>query len=121
VPIVVTRPDAFTLVLAAKKADLLDTEATKPIGLSRALKSANDLLFGQRTWRTGDQIMGNGFVVQVLELSLRGSPRALAFRFEKPLDSSERVWLYFDWRQLRHAPFVLPGIGGSTEIAGPKQ
>jgi len=121
VPIVVTRPDAFTLVLAAKKADLLDTEATKPIGLSRALKSANDLLFGQRTWRTGDQIMGNGFVVQVLKLSLRGSPRVLAFRFEKPLGSSERVWLYFDWRQLRHAPFVLPGIGGSTEIAGPKQ
>ncbi len=120
VPIVVTRPDAFTLVLTAKKADLLDTEATKPIRLSRALKSANDLLFGQRTWRTGDQITGNGFVVQVLELSLRGSPRALAFRFEKPLDSSERVWLFFDWPRLRHAPFILPGIGGSTEIAGHK-
>jgi hypothetical protein len=121
VPIVVTRPDAFTLVLTAKRADLIDTEATKPVEISRALKSANDLLFGQRIWRTGDQITGNGFVVQVLELSLRGSPRALAFRFEKPLDSSERVWLFFDWHQLRHAPFVLPGIGGSAEIAGPKQ
>lgn len=121
VPIVVTRPDAFTLVLTARKADLLDTEATKPISLSRALKSANDLLFGQRTWRTGEQIAGNGFVVQVLELSLRGSPRALAFHFEKPLDSSERVWFFFDWHQLTHVPFVLPKIGGSTEIAGPKK
>jgi hypothetical protein len=119
VPIVVTRPDAFSLVLTARKADLFDTATTRPIGLSRALKSANDLLFGQRTWRTGDQIMGHGFVVEVFELSRRGSPRSLAFRFEKPLDSSERVWLFFDWHHLRHAPFVLPEIGGSTEIAGP--
>jgi hypothetical protein len=120
VPILVTRPDAFTVILTAKNADLFDIVETKPVGLCRALKSANDLLFGQRTWKTGDPITGNGFVVQVLELSLRGSPRALAFRFEKPLDSSERVWLFFDWHRLKHARFVLPGIGGSTEIAGPK-
>jgi hypothetical protein len=43
----------------------------------------------------------------------------VAFHFDKPLESAEMVWLFFDWRRLTHSPFVLPHVGETVEIAGP--
>ena len=116
----VKRPDAATLVVRAREADLFDCVAGRPIHLCYVCKTANDLLFGGRPWMAGEQVRRKGFVAEILEISRRGAPRAVVFHFDRPLESEERVWLFFDWRRREHSPFVLPPVGGSVEIAGPQ-
>jgi hypothetical protein len=116
----VNRPDASTLILTTKVVDLFDCPDLGPIHAAYALKAYNDFLFGWRTWKTGDRVTRKGFVAEVLELSPRGAPRAVAFHFDRPLESEEMVWLFFDWHRQTTAPFVLPQIGDTIEIAGPK-
>lgn len=118
--LLVTRPDACTLVLTSKNSDLFDCPHLGPIHLAYALKSANDFLFGGRTWQVGDRIVTKGFVAEVLALGPAKAPRSVAFHFEQPLDSENMVWLYFDWSRNAHLPFNLPGIGQTTELSGPR-
>jgi hypothetical protein len=61
-----------------------------------------------------------GFVAEVLDASPTGGPRAVAFHFDKPLESEQMVWLYFDCRRQKILPFVPPAIGESVGIAGPR-
>jgi hypothetical protein len=117
--LVVSRPDASTLVLTSKGADLFDCPALGPFHIGYALKSANDFLFGGRTWSIGDRVVSKRFVAEVLELSREGVPRSVEFRFEQALDSENMVWLYFDWREHAHLPFTLPKPGETAELAGP--
>ena len=116
----VKRADASTLILKAKSADLFDCPALGPIHICYVCKACNDLGFGLRTWKTGDRVACKGFVAEVLELSLRGAPRSVAFHFDRPLETEGIVWLFFDWRRLVHSPFVLPRVGDTIEIAGPR-
>jgi hypothetical protein len=116
----VTRPDASTLVLTSKGADLFDCPALGPFHIGYALKSANDFLFGGRAWHVGDREVSKGFVVEVLELGHEGVPRSVAFRFEQSLDSDNMLWLYFDWRKHSHLPFTLPKPGETRELPGPR-
>jgi hypothetical protein len=118
--LVVNRPDASTLVLTSKGADLFDCPSLGPFHIAYALKSGNDFLFGGRVWRVGDRVVSKGFVVEVLELSHEGVPRSIAFHFEQSLDSENMVWLYFDWRRHAHLPFRLPKPGESGDLAGPR-
>jgi hypothetical protein len=115
----VRRPDTSTLILTARDADLFDCPALGPIHISYVCKAANDLLFGGRTWKPSERVLRKGFVAEVLEVSPGGAPRSVAFHFNKPLESEEMVWLFFDWRRFVHSPFVLPRIGEAVEIAGP--
>jgi hypothetical protein len=118
--LVVSRPDASTLVLTSKGADLFDCPSLGPFHIGYALKSANDFLFGGRVWHVGDRVVSKGFVAEVLELSREGTPRSVAFRFEQSVDSENMVWLYFDWRRWAHVSFTLPKSGESVELAGPR-
>jgi hypothetical protein len=118
--LVVTRPDASTLILTSKRSDLFDCPALGPIHAGYALKSVNDSLFGARVWRAGDRVVSKGFVAEVLGLSHEGMPLSVAFRFEQSLDSENMVWLYFDWRQRAHVPFTLPKPGETAELPGPR-
>jgi hypothetical protein len=115
----VTRPDASTLILTTKAIDLFDCPPLGPIHAAYALKTCNDFLFGWRTWKTGDRVRRKGFVAEILALSPRGAPRSVAFHFDRPLESEEMVWLFFDWRRPATSLFVLPQIGETIEIAGP--
>lgn len=117
--LVVSRPDISTLVLTSKGADLFDCPPLGPLHVAYALKLGNDFLFGGRIWRVGDRVISKGFVAEVLELSHEGIPRSVAFHFEQSLDSENMVWLYLDWRQHAHLPFILPKSGESTELLGP--
>jgi hypothetical protein len=117
--LVVSRPDASTLVLTSIGADLFDCPPLGPLHVAYALKLGNDFLFGGRVWCVGDRVVSKGFVAQVLELSSEGIPRSVAFHFEQSLDSDNMVWLYFDWRRSAHLPFILPKTGETAELLGP--
>jgi hypothetical protein len=115
----VTRTDASSLLLTAKEGDLFDCPAVGPFHLCYVCKAINDSHFGARTWKPGDRAMRKGFMAEIREVSARGAPSAVAFQFDRPLESEDKVWLFFDWRRLTHSPFVLPQVGGTVEIAGP--
>jgi hypothetical protein len=117
--LVVSRPDASTIVLTSKGPDLFDCPSLGPFHVAYALKAGNDFLFGGRVWGVGERVVSKGFVAEVLELSDDGAPRSVAFHLEQSLDSKNMVWLYFDWRRHAHLPFSLPKPGETTEIAGP--
>ncbi len=115
----VTRADPATLILTAKEADLFDCPALGPMHMAYLFKAMNDFLAGDRTWKTGDRVTRKGFVAEVLDVSQRGAPRSVAFHFDSPLESKGIVWLFFDWRSYRYAPFVPPRVGDTIEIPGP--
>jgi hypothetical protein len=119
-PFQVKRADASTLILTAMGTDLFDSPPLGPIHPGYALKAGNDLFLGGRTWKAGDRVTRKGFVAEVLEASPRGCPRAVAFHFDKPLESAEMVWLVFDWRRHATSFFVPPGVGDTVEIKGPR-
>jgi hypothetical protein len=114
--IAVKRTDASSLLLTAREGDLFDCPALGPIHLAYVCKLANEWLLGGRAWKAGERVTCKGFQAEVLDLSPRGMPRSVAFRFDRPLESERRVWLYVDWRRLKHEPFVLPQIGETIEI-----
>jgi len=116
----VTRTDASSILLTTKGSDLFDCPAVRPLHVCHACKAMNDLLFGARTWKTGDQVARKGFMAEVREVSAKGAPRSIAFHFDRPLESEQFVWLFFDWRRFTHSPLVLPQIGETVEIAGPR-
>jgi hypothetical protein len=118
-PIEVKRTDGSTLILKAKESDLFNCPALGPVHACYACKAANDYLFGERVWETGDRVRTKGFVAEILEVSPRGAPRSVAFHFAKPLESDGMVWLFFDWRRFAHESFVLPRIGETIEVVGP--
>ncbi len=115
----VRRTDATTLILTAKGTDLFDSPALGFIHVSYALKNAMDYLIGDRVWKAGDRIMLKGLTAEVLELSPRGAPHAVAFHFDKPLESEEMLWIYLDWGSRTSRPFTLPRVGEAVEIGGP--
>jgi hypothetical protein len=116
----VKRANVSTLILTAKEADLFDCPDLGPVHLGYAWKAYDDLFLGGRVFQNGDRVVRQGFIAEVLEVSPGGGPRAVAFHFDKPLESEEFVWLYFDCRRQEVLPFVPPAIGESVEIAGPR-
>ena len=119
-PFAVKRADASTLILKAKGTDLFDCPALGPIHVGYVVVTCYDLFCGGRAWKTGDRVTRKGFVAEVLEMSPRGAPRSVAFHFDKPLESEEMVWLFLDWRRPATSRFVLPQIGDTIDIAGPR-
>ena len=116
----VTRADASTLVLKAKEGDLFDCPEVGPVRSCYVCKGANEFLFGGKTWTTGERVRRKGLLVEVREVSPRGAPQVVAFHFDRPLESDELTWLFFDWRKRVHRPFDLPQVGETVEIVGPR-
>ena len=116
----VTRTGSSSLLVSAKEADLFDCPLVRPLHVCHVLKAMNDLLFGGQNWEARDRVTRKGFTAEIREVSARGEPSAIAFAFDRPLESEEMVWLFFDWRRFAHAPFVLPRIGETVAIEGPQ-
>jgi len=116
----VSRPDAATLILKTKTADLFDCPELGPLHAGYACKSINNFLYGETIWKTGDRVTRKGLQAEILEVSPRGAPRAVAFHFDKPLEADGTVWLFFDWHRGAHRPFALPRIGETLVVAGPR-
>ncbi len=116
IPVQVTRPDGSTLILRTKEADLFSCPGLGAIHLCYAFKSINDFLAGGKARKKGDRVARKGLLAEVLDVSPQGIPRAVAFHFDRPLESY--VWLFFDWHRRRYSPLALPNPGEALEIAG---
>jgi hypothetical protein len=97
---------------------LFDSDDSGLVDISYVSKAVNELLFDGMKWKRGDQMTNHIFVAEVLELGARGVPSCVAFHFQKPIESADMVWIYFDWPHGRHAIFTVPQIGDTVRIAG---
>jgi hypothetical protein len=61
----------------------------------------------------------NGLTVEVLESDVSGLASRVAFRFDKPLESADFLWLQWDWSSGSFKPFQLPAIAQSVTLLGP--
>lgn len=120
-PIVVSRPDASTLVLTAKGDALFGCPPLGPMHVCYVLRAINDFFVSDVEWMPGAQVALSGLVVHVLDVTRRGVPRSVAYRFDRPLEAETFAWLAFDWRREQHVPFVPPRVGEQLEIAGAEE
>lgn len=118
-----SRPNPTTLVVEAagpsSHNDIFSCDPLGPVHPCYALQTANDFLAGC-SWPThGERRSIAGFTAEVLEVTKRGAPRKVAFRFDAPLDSENLLWLRFDWPTFRYERFNPPKIGEEVQIRGP--
>jgi hypothetical protein len=66
--------------------------------------------------RVGEERHVQGMHVQVLELTARGLPSLVRFRFDTPLDDAKRTWLV--WRARAPQRWTPPAIGTRAEVKG---
>lgn len=118
VPLEVTRTGSSSLTLSAKDSDLFDCPKLGPAHLCYALKLANQMLLGQPNWKVGQVVACKRFSAEILELGPSGLPSRVGFQFDKPLESEEFVWCYFDWPHFTHSKFDLPLLGQTCRIPG---
>jgi hypothetical protein len=57
--------------------------------------------------------------VEVLESDASGLPSRVAFRFARPLESADFLWLQWDWASGSFKPFQPPVVGQSVTLPGP--
>ena len=61
----------------------------------------------------------DGLTVEVLESDASGLASRVSFRFAKPLESADFLWLQWDWSSGAFKTFQPPAIGQSVIILGP--
>jgi hypothetical protein len=61
----------------------------------------------------------DGLTVEVLESDASGLALRVAFRFVKPLESADFLWLQWDWSSGSFKPFQPPAVGKSVTRRGP--
>jgi len=66
------------------------------------------------SFRAGQRIDLPGMQVEVRELTARGTPARVRFRFPSPLEDPARRWLV--WTERGIEPFSLPAIGATTRL-----
>lgn len=62
----------------------------------------------------GQSVALAGMTASVLALTPDGRPALVAFRFSVPLDDPSLRW--FEWRDGRYAPFVVPAVGQARHL-----
>jgi hypothetical protein len=65
--------------------------------------------------RVGDTVTLSGMTVTVASLMPDGRPAACDFRFARPLDAPEYVWMR--WGKGAFVPFTPPEMGGTVVLA----
>lgn len=103
-PVVVSRPDAHTLVI-------------RPMG-SFMSSAGSRLLRGEaHPMSVGDRVELSGLTIEVTAVTEDGRPAQAAFRFAVPLEDPSLRWL--QWRAGNFVPFTPPAVGNSVEIWQP--
>jgi hypothetical protein len=77
--------------------------------LGRLFRDAEDPL------RIGSTVHVAGLEIEVLALASDGSPAALEYRFEKPLDDPSLHWVR--WQDGRYVEFEPPAVGRAQSLA----
>ncbi|MBM4342874.1 MAG: hypothetical protein FJ100_05810 [Deltaproteobacteria bacterium] len=89
--------DAHTVELRTVQGVLLETEA------EQIMRGPRDL------FEPGDRVEINDMTVTVLQTDGQGHPTRLAFRFDRPIDDPDHVWL--QWKDGRLRRMELPRDG----------
>jgi len=100
-PLLVERPDAYSLRLRQRDGFLLEPTAR--------------LLWSEaRPFRVGERITQSDMIVTVLQVTADGRPLQIETRFAHPLEDPRYLWL--QWGETHAAPFTPPPIGGQLEL-----
>jgi hypothetical protein len=120
--VTVSRPDDRTLIATSKSGDFFSTPIFGPIHVAYAVRSAHEFIFAGLRWKKGDRVVRKGWTIEILETTPAGEPTSAAYHFDSSLDSPNRLWLKMYWKppDIGYVPFVLPKVGETVDVPGPR-
>ena len=112
----VRRTDDKTLVIQSRAPNIFSWNDLGPVHRFYAVNACNTAVGMPLCKRCSL----DGLMVEVLESDASGLASRVAFRFDKPLESADFLWLQWDWSSGAFKPFQLPAIGQSVTLSGPR-
>jgi hypothetical protein len=111
----VRRTDDKTLVIQSRAPNIFSWNNLGPVHPHYALSACATAIGVPQCKRCSLA----GLTVEVLESDASGLASRVAFRFDKPLDSADFLWLQWDWSSESFKPFQPPVVGQSVMLPGP--
>jgi hypothetical protein len=111
----VRRTDDKTLVIQSRSPNIFSWNDLGPVHRVYAVSACNTAIGVPQCKRCSL----NGLTVEVLESDPSGLASRVSFRFDKPLESADFLWLQWDWTSDSFKPFQPPAVGQSVPLLGP--
>ena len=111
----VRRTDDKTLVIQSRAPNIFSWNDLGPVHHFYAITAGSTAIGVPQCKRCSL----DGLTVEVLESDASGLASRVAFRFAKPLESADFLWLQWDWSSGSFKPFQLPAVGESVTLPGP--
>ncbi len=111
----VQRTDDKTLVIQSRASNIFSWNDLGPVHHFYAISAATTAIGVPQCKRCSL----DGLTVEVLKSDASGLASRVAFRFAKPLESADFLWLQWDWSSGSFKPFQPPAVGQSVIILGP--
>ena len=111
----VRRIDDKTLVIQSRTSNIFSWNDLGPVHHYYAISAGTTAIGVPQCKRSSL----DGLTVEVLESDASGLASRVAFRFAKPLESADILWLQWDWSSGSFKPFQPPVVGQSVTLLGP--
>ncbi len=111
----VRRTDDKTLVIQSRASNIFSWNDLGPVHPHYAISVGTTAIGVPQCQRCSP----DGLTVEVLESDASGLASRVAFRFVKPLESADFLWLQWDWSSGSFKPFQPPAVGQSVTLLGP--
>jgi hypothetical protein len=111
----VRRTDDKTLVIQSRAPNIFSWNDLGPVHRFYAISAGTTAIGVPQCKRCSL----DGLTVEVLESDASGLPSRVAFRFAKPLESADFLWLQWDWSSGSFKPFQPPVVGQGVTLLGP--
>ena len=111
----VRRTDDKTLVIQSRAPNIFSWNDLGPVHHFYAISAGTTAIGVPQCKRCSF----DGLTVEVLESDASGLASRVAFRFAKPLESADFLWLQWDWSSGSFKPFQPPAVGQSVTLLGP--
>jgi hypothetical protein len=111
----VRRTDDKTLVIQSRASNIFSWNDLGPVHHFYAISAGTTAIGVPQCKRCSLDTL----TVEVLESDASGLASRVAFRFVKPLESDDFLWLQWDWSSGSFKPFQPPVVGQSITLLGP--
>ena len=111
----VRRTDDKTLVIQSRAPNIFSWNDLGPVHHFYAISAGTTAIGVPQCKRCSL----DGLTVEVLESDASGLASRVAFRFVRPLESADFLWLQWDWASGAFKPFQPPVVGQSVTLLGP--
>lgn len=111
----VRRTDDKTLVIQSRSPNIFSWNDLGPVHHFYAISAGTTAIGVPQCKRCSLATL----TVEVLESDASGLASRVAFRFVKPLESDDFLWLQWDWSSGSFKPFQPPVVGQSITLLGP--